>query len=114
MVETPEFALRVTENGSGPVVLLAGELDMTTSPQLKACLRDFTGERVTLDFSDVTFMDSTAISVLVAAHKRAWLKGGAVILHGVQPAQMRVFEITALLDHFDFDGQSLLEDSDAS
>jgi len=26
------------------------------------------------------------------------------VLHGVQPAQMRIFEITNLADHFDFDG----------
>ena len=114
MTKTPEFALRVTENGSGPVVLLAGELDLASAPELSACLRDFTGERVTLDFTDVTFMDSTAISVLVAAEKRAFLKGGAVVLHGVQPMQMRVFEITGLLDRFDFDGQSTLKHGHAS
>jgi|SRR4051794_1421628 anti-anti-sigma factor len=114
MGKAPEFELSVTENGNGPVVSLTGDLDLKTVPELRACLRDFNGQRVTLDFTDVTFMDSTAISVLMAAKKRALLNGGEVVLHGVQPAQMRVFEITGLLDDFDFDGQSTLEHTDTA
>ena len=67
----PEFAVRVTENGHGPVVLLAGELDLAASGQFRECLHDLVGQYVTLDFSDVTFMDSTAIGVLVAARLRS-------------------------------------------
>ena len=104
MLGSSDFALRVTDNGSGPVVLLSGEIDLATAPQLEACLREFNGQRVTLDFSDVTFLDSTAINVLVVAQKKAFLTGGAIVLHGLRPAQMRVFEITNLLDHFDFGG----------
>ena len=63
----PEFAVRVTENGHGPVVLLAGELDLAASGQFRECLHGLVGQHVTLDFSDVTFMDSSAIGVLVAA-----------------------------------------------
>ena len=103
---SPEFALRVTENGHGPVVLLSGELDLETAPQLQACLRDFSGDRLTLDFTDVTFLDSIVMGVLVGAQKKAFMTGGRIVLHGVQPAQMRVFEITNLVDHFDFDGSA--------
>ena len=51
-------------------------------------------------------MDSTAISVLVTAQKGAAVAGGELVLHGVQPAQMRVFEICGLMETFDFDGAS--------
>ena len=96
------FAIRVTESPHGPVVLITGELDLETAPQLHDCLANLTGQHVTLDFSDVTFMDSTAINVLVEAHKR----GDLVVLRGARPAQMRVFEILGLVEYLNFDGDS--------
>lgn len=104
MNEVSEFALRVTDNGRGSVVLIAGDLDLLTAPKLRACLRDFTGQTVTLDFSEVTFMDSSALSVLVTAYKKAFQTGGRIVLSGVQPAQMRLFEVTGLTEDLNFDG----------
>jgi anti-anti-sigma factor len=66
----PSFCVARDQGWSGPVVRLAGELDIATSPKLRACLGDFIGQRVTLDFTDVTFMDSTAIGVLSNATQR--------------------------------------------
>ena len=97
------FALQVTQNARGPVVRLAGELDLDAAPAFEASMRTVCGELVTIDFSEVTFMDSTALGVLVAAHNRAALDGGEILLHGVQPNQMRIFEITGLTDRFKFD-----------
>jgi anti-anti-sigma factor len=102
--EERAFALRVTENGHGTVVLVAGDLDLETAPKLRACLRDFTGQSVTLDFSDVTFLDSTGIGVLVSAKGEADRAGGSIVLHGVQPAQMKVLEICGLIEYLNFDG----------
>ena len=92
----PDFDIRVTQNGHGPVVFVCGDLDLATAPRLHACLRDYTGERVTIDFSDVTFIDSTAIGVLIAAHLRAAQSGGSLTLHGVQRAQRTLFRMTGL------------------
>jgi anti-anti-sigma factor len=106
MEDRSDFALRVTENGQRPVVMLAGELDALTAPRLQAALREFSGEHVTLDLSDVTFMDSTAIRVLVAAHKKTFLSGGSIVLQGVQPASRKVMEITGLAGSMYFDGHT--------
>ena len=62
------------------------------------------GGNVTLDFSDVTFMDSTAIGVLVAAHERSLLAGKRITIHGVQPGQLRMFELMGLLDYMNLAG----------
>jgi len=106
MVDIPGFAVQVTGNGHGAVVRLAGDLDLAAAGEFRECLHPLLGESVTLDFTDVTFMDSTAISVLVTAQKGAAVAGGELVLHGVQPAQMRVFEICGLMETFDFDGAS--------
>src|SRR6478736_5007872 len=104
MVEGPAFALQVTENGHGPVVRLAGELDLASAGQFRECLHHLIGQTVTIDFTEVTFMDSTALGVLVSTRQRSEIAGGELILHGVQPAQMKVFEVTGLADSMNFDG----------
>jgi anti-sigma B factor antagonist len=106
MLEVPAFELRVVENGHGPVVLLHGELDLAAAARFRECLEQLSGEMVTLDFTEVTFMDSTAIGVLVGARNRVEQTGGAIVLHGVQPPQMRIFEITGLTQRLTFDGDA--------
>jgi anti-anti-sigma factor len=90
------FFLCVELHDDGPVVWLKGELDCATAPQLEGSLRELGGHTVTIDFSDVTFMDSSGIRVLAAR----WRTHGpdSVVVRGVQPAQMRVLEITGLVD----------------
>jgi hypothetical protein len=48
--------------------------------------------------------DSTGINVLVSAHKKSFQAGGRIILHGMQPAQMRVIQICGLTGYLDFAG----------
>ena len=106
MVEVPGFAVQVTEDDHGPVVLVVGELDLASAGELRECLHQLVGRTITLDFSDVTFMDSTAIGVLVAALQRTEAEGGGLVLRGVRPAQMKVFEIAGLVEHLHFTGET--------
>ena len=68
------------ENDSGRVRVLAltGELDMAATPafeqRLLAWLRG--DDPIILDLSGLTYMDSTAIAVLVSARKRGHLDRG--------------------------------------
>ena len=59
--------------GDVAVVTLAGEVDLSTAPKFDEALRRGTdqGARcVIIDFSEVTFADSTALTVLVVGGKR--------------------------------------------
>jgi anti-sigma B factor antagonist len=94
-----DFALYVTKNSHGPVVVLAGDLDLDAAPQLAECLGGHTRESVILDFADVTFIDTTAIGVLVDAYNRAIDDGGSLTVHGVQPAQMTVFGLAGVANY---------------
>jgi len=73
------FALRLEQNGQGPVVWVSGELDIATAPLLSDCLDDFNGQPVTIDFSGVTFLDSSGLAVLIwsALARRSRLAGAA-------------------------------------
>ena len=84
-----EFNVEVSGNGSATVLTVTGELDLATSPALEAELeRASSGpELVILDLRCVTFMDSTGLSLLVKAQRRAQdsrrrlavVKGGAQV-----------------------------------
>jgi anti-anti-sigma factor len=94
-----DFAFCVTGNIHGPVVLLKGDLDVYSAPQLAQCLAEHTSESVTLDFADVTFIDTPAIAVLVNAYNQAVDGGGSIVLDGVLPAQMTVFGLTGVANY---------------
>ena len=102
---TEFFALHLDEGDGDPYVRLVGDLDLIAAPLLRQCLHDHAGQKITLDFSAVTFMDSTAIGVLVAARNRSAAEAGngAIVLRNVQPMQRQVLSLTGVDDLFDFD-----------
>jgi len=54
----------------------------------------------------VTFMDSSALEVVLSAHKKTTTEGGRIILSGMRPQQMRLFELMGLTDYVNFDGDA--------
>jgi anti-anti-sigma factor len=56
---------------------------------------------VTLDFCDVTFMDTTGVKLLVVLQGRIRARGGKLVLYGVQSNQIRVLDVLGLSDYFD-------------
>ncbi|HEY1828709.1 MAG TPA: STAS domain-containing protein [Acidimicrobiales bacterium] len=98
-----EFRIEEREGGSAPVVAVAGEIDVATAPQLRDCLhRVITDGHATivLDLLDVTFLDSTALGVLVGALKRCRELGGELRVVVTDPRIMKIFEITGLTKVF--------------
>jgi anti-sigma B factor antagonist len=82
------------------VVAPAGELDAFTSPGLRSEVHQLIevggAERLVVDLSAVTFLDSSALGVLVGARRRLRERGGEVHLVEPRPTVMRIFEITQL------------------
>jgi len=95
------FSLTVEDDGQNVVVFLRGELDIATAPQLHECLTEYARRSITLDFSDVTFMDSSGVAALATARNRR----SRLLLRGVGPVQRRVLEATGLADQFQFEDQ---------
>lgn len=81
------------------VVAAGGELDLFTSERLREKLADVLelgGRRILVDLTGVSFMDSTALGVLVGAAKRLESSGGQMVLVADDPRVTRVIEITGL------------------
>jgi anti-sigma B factor antagonist len=86
---------------------LSGDLDIVTSEEIKRELRqlvDVGHVAVELDVSDVGFVDSSGLGVLVAVHRHAEAAGGRFVVRSVPPQLMRLFEITRLGDLLTVDG----------
>ena len=78
---------------------LCGEFDMSNAAELRAELDEHLahGRRVLrVDASAVSFMDSTAIGVLVAATQRCRAEHGSLILTGVPARMQRLLTIAGL------------------
>jgi anti-sigma B factor antagonist len=86
--------------GDGLAVLSArGEIDYEGSPELQAGIERTIEEgctRLVLDLSEVTFIDSTGVGVLVGALAKLEEVGGALAVVSTQDNVLRVFEITGL------------------
>lgn len=53
-------------------------------------------EEVILDCSDLLFIDSCGLSVLVANHKRFHDAGRELVVEAVRPGALRLFEIAGI------------------
>lgn len=81
------------------VLSLTGEFDVASAPTLRDAIAEQldAGRRVIhLDTSGVTFMDSTAIGVIVSMHVRCRDEQGSLILTGVHGTVARLVEVTGL------------------
>ena len=58
--------------------------------------------KIVLDFSDVRFLSSQALGVLLTLRRKADRSGAKVILCGIRPELMRVFKLTNLDQMFAF------------
>ena len=80
-----------------------GELDLASAPSLKWALTDMLesgNDQVVVDLSNVTFIDSTALGVLVGIRKN--LRPGArLAIACMQPDVLNIFELTGLDATFD-------------
>jgi anti-sigma B factor antagonist len=86
-----------------PVVSVQGEIDVATAPMLRERLHHTiaeSGPNVVVDLLGVTFLDSTALGVLIGALKQCREKEGNLLLAIDEPRILKVFEITRLSDVF--------------
>ena len=87
-------------------ITLAGELDLDSLDDMRAAVQAFrrsdaTDARVVM--TDVTFIDSSALSTLLRLRATAEERGGRVLLVDVPEVALRVLEITSMDRIFDIE-----------
>jgi len=83
------------------VATLRGEIDLHNSPQLRVGLFELLRQmpaprRVVLDVAEVSYIDSSAIAVLVEVIRRLRDAGGKLLLVKMSPRVRNVMEVTRL------------------
>jgi anti-anti-sigma factor len=100
-VTDPPFEVRTSRVGGATIVTIVGEIDMANAPEVKGAIdatRDG-AERVVVDLSAVTFLDSSALNALVYGQRD--LAEHEISFRVVSPADQsvrKVFEITHLTE----------------
>lgn len=102
-LRTPWFSAEAQDlETDSPVVKAHGEVDMATAPELTEAVTEVLQgfpRRLVFDLTEVTFLDSSGIKVLLYA-RRGLPERCPVVLRRPQPAVLRVLEITGVGDLF--------------
>lgn len=83
------------------VVAVSGELDLYTAPELRSLLLGAINDgrtAVVLDLRETTFLDSTALGVIIAAMKALRVRSGRLVLVNDRTSITKTLAITGL-DH---------------
>src|SRR6266704_3088151 len=88
-----------TLEGDRHVIAVRGEIDLFTAPDLKATVLgaiDAGHTRIVVDLTQTSFLDSTALGVLIGAVKRLRARDGVLTIVNTDPNIAKTFEITGL------------------
>jgi len=82
----------------------SGAIDLHVSPELRASLRaiidDEKPKRLVVDLSQVPYIDSSGIAVLIGAMQSLELEGGTFMLSGAQDGVRMILESAKLDQYF--------------
>lgn len=95
---TFEITVHTTLDGQH-VVTPRGEIDMATSPALKASFEELVVAghvRIVADLSHVTFLDSTGLGALIGARRSAHVFKGSFTIVCADEQLLQLFELTGL------------------
>ena len=92
------MSYKVTEAGNISTVHLDGEIDMDVTEKAKEVIFPVidSGKEVHLNLSQVQYMDSSGISVLIESHQRALEKNTKVIIKDVSKSVLKVIMMAKL------------------
>lgn len=94
-----DFDTHVDHLAGEVVVTVLGEVDMASAPLLWRCLADAIPEasqRLVIDLSGTTFIDSTGMAVFVRAQQQLRQRGAELILRTPQASARQVLSVTGL------------------
>ncbi|MFF7206152.1 STAS domain-containing protein [Streptomyces sp. NPDC008141] len=97
-----DFNVNVSNFADRTIVTVSGELDFDTCPQVTEVTDSLTLRKSTLvlDLSDVSFMDSVSLTMLLRLRERTQSDNCALELHSLQDPVRRVLDVTGAANLF--------------
>jgi anti-anti-sigma factor len=99
LFELGQLTVRSERDGVVHTISLSGELDLATSGEVERELERVEAtdaESIVLDLSDLTFMDSTGVRLIVQAHQRSRADANRLALLRGPAAVQRVLELSGV------------------
>lgn len=98
-----DLVVEVTRHDGHAIVSVRGEIDLSTAAQFRAAMDEAMSGCgcVEVDLAATTFMDSSGLAVLVAAHQRLGQAQEALVVRDPSPTIRKMLQISgvgALLD----------------
>ena len=92
------MSYKITEEGNISTVFLDGEIDMDKTEEAKEVIFPLidAGKEVHLNLSNVQYMDSSGISVLIESHQKATELGTKVTLKEISKSVLKVIMMAKL------------------
>ena len=89
---------KISENANISTVFLDGEIDMDVTEKAKEIILPLVeaGKEVHINLKDVSYMDSSGISVLIESHQKALEKGTKVIIKEISKSVLKVIMMAKL------------------
>lgn len=82
------------------LVRVGGDLDMHVVNEFRqlvdAAVDEYSVKNIILDFSNMTFIDSSGIGVILGRYKRVIPQGGQIIGINVKPQMTKIFELSGM------------------
>lgn len=75
---------------------VSGEINITTSPELRKFFEKEQKKKIVIDFEKVTYIDSSGLATLVEVLKKSKTQGGMLGLASMSDKVKSLFEITKL------------------
>jgi anti-sigma B factor antagonist len=98
---TTQLEFDLSEVGAADLVTVRGELELASAFALATRFSEVVEERtgsLIVDLSDLSFMDSTGLNVLLTAFRRLRKRGRAMAVVCPPGPVRRVFELTRMLE----------------
>jgi len=93
------MAVKIESKNDITICRAEGEIDITSSPELKKTLDKLLAQKtpkIVIDLVKVTYVDSSGLATLVGILKSVRSYGGKMRLAGLSPKIKSLFEITKL------------------
>src|SRR5262245_12511542 len=102
---TDSLEITVRPGDEGTTVCLRGRLNIDSSPALRdrllAMLQAQSPQAVIVDFSDVTYLDSSGIATLIEGLKTARQRQTTLCLQGLHGRLLHLFQVTGMSTLFE-------------
>lgn len=93
------MAVKIEQKNALTICYISGEIDINTAPDIKKSLDKLLSKkepRIIINFSSVTYVDSSGLATLVEILKNMRSYGGKMRLSNLSPKIKSLFEITKL------------------